>query len=178
MKNAVKLPVAIKRAYLYNIVVIKKICPYFLKSTLFTIVVVQFVFLGGYNQSIKIVRRQKMNTDKIYAESIVNEYTVKETTKVVQLKKLDQKAKSPANIFAYTFGVICALILGVGMCLTMGKLGDGSTALFAVGVVVGVIGLVGAGVNYPIYKKILEKGKAKYAADIVRIAKEIADEEE
>lgn len=119
-----------------------------------------------------------MNTDKIYAESIANEYTVKDTTKVVQLRKLDQKAKMPANVFAYTFGIICALLLGVGMCLTMGVLGNGFTALFAVGVVVGVVGIAGASVNYSIYKKILEKGKAKYASDIIRIAKEIADEEE
>ena len=47
-----------------------------------------------------------MNTDKIYAESVANEYTVKDTTKVVQLKKLDRRAKLPANIFAYTFGIV------------------------------------------------------------------------
>ena len=32
-----------------------------------------------------------MNTDKIYAESIVNEYSAKKTSKVVALKKLDAK---------------------------------------------------------------------------------------
>ena len=44
------------------------------------------------------------------------------------------------------------------------------------GVVIGIIGLIGCGVNYPIYKKMLEKGKAKYAYEIVQLAKEIADE--
>ena len=33
-----------------------------------------------------------MNTDKIYAESIANEYAPKDTSKVVALKKLDAKA--------------------------------------------------------------------------------------
>ena len=33
-----------------------------------------------------------MNTDKIYAESIANEYSTKKTSKVVALKKLDRKA--------------------------------------------------------------------------------------
>lgn len=56
-----------------------------------------------------------MNTDKIYAETIANEYAVKNDRKVVQLKKLDAKAKRPASIFAYTFGTIAALILGVGI---------------------------------------------------------------
>lgn len=42
-----------------------------------------------------------MNTDKIYAESIAKEYAPKETSKVVALRKLDNKAKRSANIFAY-----------------------------------------------------------------------------
>ena len=68
-----------------------------------------------------------MNTDKIYAEQLANEYTPKDTSKVVALKKLDAKAKRPAAIFTYTFGIIAALILGVGMCLTMGQIGDSTT---------------------------------------------------
>ena len=71
-----------------------------------------------------------MNTDKIYAEAIANEYAPKETSKVKALKRLDIKAKSPANIFAYTFGIAMSLVLGVGMCLSMQVLGDGSTVSF------------------------------------------------
>lgn len=41
-----------------------------------------------------------MNTDKVYAQSIANEYSKKSTSKVVALKKLDNKVKRPANIFA------------------------------------------------------------------------------
>ena len=47
-----------------------------------------------------------MNTDKIYAEAIANEYAPKDTSKVLALKKLDRKAKNKANIFAYTFGIV------------------------------------------------------------------------
>ena len=39
-----------------------------------------------------------MNTDKIYAEAIANEYAPKEASKVLALKKLDMKAKSKASI--------------------------------------------------------------------------------
>ncbi len=116
-----------------------------------------------------------MNTDKIYAEAIANEYAVKDTRKVVQLKKLDAKAKRPAQIFAYTFGIIAALILGVGMCLSMNVIGSGTTAMTAIGIVIGVVGIALVSVNYPIYKKMLERGKKKYAADIIRIAKEISE---
>ena len=65
-----------------------------------------------------------MNTDKIYAEQIANEYAPKQTSKVKALKKLDAQAKNPANIFTYTFGIISALVLGVGMCLSMGVIGE------------------------------------------------------
>ncbi len=118
-----------------------------------------------------------MNTDKIYAEQIANEYAPKKTSKVVALKKLDQRAKRPAEIFTYTFGVIFALVLGTGMSLCMGAIGDGSPLSMIIGVVVGIVGIVGCAVNYPIYKKMLEKGKQKYGSDIMRLAKEIAEEE-
>ena len=116
-----------------------------------------------------------MNTDKIYAEQLANEYAPKDTSKVVALKKLDAKAKRPANIFAYTFGVISALILGTGMCLTMGQIGGGTAVSFVSGIVIGVIGIIGTGVNYPIYKRLLAKGKQKYAFEIVELAKEISE---
>lgn len=117
-----------------------------------------------------------MNTDKIYAESLANEYAPKDTAKVVALRKLDRKAKMPASIFAYTFGIIAALITGVGMCLSMAVIGTGTTAVIVLGIVIGVVGFAAMGINYPIYRKILEKGKKKYAYEIVQLAKEISEE--
>ena len=118
-----------------------------------------------------------MNTDKIYAEQIANKYSPKKTSKVIALKKLDQKAKRPAEIFTYTFGIIFALILGTGMSLCMGVIGGATTLSMIIGVVVGLVGIAGCSINYPIYKKILENGKQKYGSDIIRLAKEIAEEE-
>ncbi len=117
-----------------------------------------------------------MNTDKIYAEAIVNEYSKKSASKVVALKKLDRRAKLPSLIFAYTFGTVCTLIAGFGMCLCLGALGDGGAAATALGVACGVLGFLGAGVNYPLYKRILQKSKDKFAGDILRLASEIAEE--
>ena len=119
-----------------------------------------------------------MNTDKIFAEAIANEYAPKDTSKVVALKKLDRKAKAPANIFAYTFGVIMALVLGIGMCLSMNVIGDGSAAMMVLGIVLGIIGIAGVSINYPVYKKILKNGKQKYAFEIMQLAKDISDTDE
>ena len=114
-----------------------------------------------------------MNTDKIYAESIAKEYAPKENSKIIALRKLDARAKLPANIFTYVFGVISALVFGTGMCLSMQVIGNG-TMCVVLGIIIGVMGMVGCGVNYPIYRKLLEIGKKKYAYEIVALAAEIS----
>lgn len=116
-----------------------------------------------------------MNTDKIYAQQLANEYAPKDTSKVIALRKLDAKAKLPANIFTYTIGVISSLIFGTGMCLAMGQIGNGTTGSFAAGILIGIIGIVGMSANYPIYKRILENGKKKYAFEIMELVKEISE---
>ncbi len=115
-----------------------------------------------------------MNTDKIYAESIAKEYAPKDNSKIVALRKLDKKAKMPATVFTYTFGIISALVFGTGMCLAMQVIGSGIAGML-LGIVVGIIGMIGCGVNYPIYKKMLENGKKKYAFEIVELAREISE---
>ena len=112
-----------------------------------------------------------MNTDKTYAEAIASEYAPKDTSKVVALRKLDRKAKMPANVFAYTFGIASALVLGLGM----GVIGGGSAPLMVLGVVLGVAGIAGVSVNYPVYRRLLEKGKRRYAYEITELAREIAE---
>lgn len=119
-----------------------------------------------------------MNTDKIFAEAIASEYAPKDTSKVVALKKLDRRAKSKAYIFTYTFGVIMTLVVGIGMCLSMKVIGDGSSLMMIVGIIIGIIGFVGVGINYSIYKKLLENGKKKYVFEIMQLAKEISEEAE
>ncbi len=116
-----------------------------------------------------------MNTDKILAESIAKDYAPKNNSKITALKKLDYKAKLPAIIFAYSCGIISALIFGTGLSLAMQVIGSGVAGM-ATGIIVGIIGLIGCGVNYPIYKRMLQKGKEKYAYEIVQLAREIADE--
>ena len=113
-----------------------------------------------------------MNTDKIIAESIAKDYAPKESSKLVALKKLDNKAKLPATIFVYTFGIVSSLVFGAGMCMAMKVIGGG----MVIGIIVGIIGMLGCGVNYPIYKKMLDKSKSKYAYEIVELARQISEQ--
>ena len=117
-----------------------------------------------------------MNTDKIYAEHLANEYAPKDDSKVIALRKLDARAKLPATVFTYSVGMISALIAGVGMCLSMNVIGNGSSVSFVLGVIIGLVGLAGMGINYPVHNKMLTRGKQKYAFEIMELAKEISGE--
>ena len=104
----------------------------------------------------------------------MQDYAPKDTSKIVALKKLDAQAKLPATIFTYTFGIASALVVGTGMSLSMQVIG-GTAFLTGLGIVIGVLGFVGCAINYPIYKKMLEKGKSKYAYEIVELARQISE---
>ena len=117
-----------------------------------------------------------MNTDKIIAEKIASEYAPKKANKVVALKKLDRKAKQTAENFSLTFGIISTLIMGTGMCYSMGVIGENNTTSMIIGIIIGLIGIFGVSINYFIYKKLIAKGKEKYGSDIIRLAQEIATE--
>ena len=86
-----------------------------------------------------------MNTDKLYAEQLANEYAPKNTSRVVALRKLDAKAKLPATAFTYAFGITSALIFGTGLCLAMGQIGSGTTGSFVLGILMGVVGMAPRG---------------------------------
>ena len=59
----------------------------------------------------------------------------------------------------------------------MGEIGNGTTVSLVFGFIFGVFGMIGMGVNYPIYKRMLENGKKKYAFEIMELDKEISEQE-
>lgn len=72
---------------------------------------------------------------------------------------LERSKTQGASVFSYIFGCIAALILGGGMSLVM--LVEGSIPALVGGIVLGIIGIVLCGVNYPIYKRLAsQKTKA------------------
>ena len=59
----------------------------------------------------------------------------------------------------------------------MGVIGESLSSAMTVGVLVGLVGIVMATVNYPIYKRLLNAGKKKYAFEIMELAREITEEQ-
>ena len=116
------------------------------------------------------------NNDKEFlVQKIRTQYTEKEHTALDALKELDAKVKRPANVFSYIFGSIGAIIMGSGMSLVMTDLGEtlGMADAMVPGIVIGVIGMIIAIVNYPIYKGILGSRRKKYADKIIALSDKI-----
>lgn len=105
------------------------------------------------------------------AQNIRESYGERRETDLEKLRRLDEKVKRPADILAYTLGVIGALILGVGMCICMGVLG--ASNLFALGIVVGVAGIAVVVANYFIYRAVLNSRKKKYSAEVLALSDKI-----
>ncbi len=120
------------------------------------------------------------NDQQFMAQKIRTQYMEKEekSTDLDKLRELDSKVKRPASIFGYTFGTISALVMGSGMSLVMTDIGDklGMGDVMAPGIVIGVVGMLMALINYPIYKKILGSRKQKYAKEIIELSEKIIEE--
>ena len=63
------------------------------------------------------------NDKSFMVEKIRTKYVEKKDSSLDELRKLDRKVKAPAEVFAYIFGSISALIMGAGMSLVMTDLG-------------------------------------------------------
>ena len=110
------------------------------------------------------------NNEKQIAEKIRKGYEEKKLTKLDELKALDRRTKRPAEVFAYIFGTIGALVLGSGMCLAMPEVIEGYMPL---GIGVGTVGIIMVTLNYFMYKSLLSKRRRKASAEIFRLSGEI-----
>lgn len=115
------------------------------------------------------------NDQEFLVQKIRSQYTEKESTELDALRELDAKVKRPANVFAYIFGSISAIIMGCGMSLVMTDIGTtvGISDSMLPGIIIGIAGMFMAIINYPIYKRILDARRKKFADKIIAISDKI-----
>lgn len=89
--------------------------------------------------------------------------------KMERLRKLDRDVTKPGLIVALIVGIVSTLVMGFGMCCTM----VWSETLFVPGIVIGVIGIVGICVSYPLYTRITRKQRDKLAPEIMRLTDDL-----
>ena len=102
-------------------------------------------------------------------ESIRRKYMPHEESKLERLKKLDLRVQTAGTIESLCFGIVGALVFGIGMCfgLDVFEGADWLTLLFCIP---GVITMLPA---YPVYKHISRKTKAELTPEILRLSEEI-----
>ena len=115
------------------------------------------------------------NDQEFLVQKIRTQYTEKQHTELDELKALDARVKKPANVFAYTYGSVSAVVMGSGMSLVMTDIGAmiGIASAMIPGIVIGVVGMGMALSTYPIYKRILNSRKKKYAPEIMELSAKI-----
>lgn len=97
--------------------------------------------------------------------------------KLTQLRRLDAGVTQKPTIISLVFGIIGTLILGFGMSLIMTDICEAfglyDTVALIVGVLVGIVGLFLISMAYPVYNRILKKGREKIAPEIIRLTDEL-----
>ncbi len=115
------------------------------------------------------------NDQNFIAEKIRTQYMERQSSELDELRELDRRVKRPANVFAYILGSLSAIIMGCGMSLVMTDIGAtiGIADALIPGIVIGVIGMILAIINYPIHKAILNYRKKKYSAEILKLSEKV-----
>ena len=115
------------------------------------------------------------NDQEFLVEKIRTQYVEKQPSELDELRELDAMVKRPANLFAYVFGSVSAVVMGAGMSLVMTDIGTnlGIGNAMVPGIIIGIIGMALALVNYPLYKTILRGRKKKYGARILELSERI-----
>ena len=105
-------------------------------------------------------------------ESLRKQYLPQEESvdKVEQLRKLDEKVKTPPKVFALSLGVVGTLIFGLGLTMIL------EWNLIVWGAGIAVVGMISVALAYPLYKWLFKKLKEKYRAAILQLSEEILNE--
>ena len=102
-------------------------------------------------------------------EDIRSKYLPKEESKLEALKRLDLQVQMAGTIESLCFGIVGALVFGIGMCFFLDVFA-GAAWLTALLMVLGAVIMIPA---YPIYRRIARKTKAELTPEILRLSEEI-----
>ena len=110
-------------------------------------------------------------------KAIRKKYAPSEETedKMAQLRRLDAGVYSKATTVSLVVVIIGKLMMGLGMSIAMTDIGEmlGTVLAMAIGVSIGIVGIVLACLAYPIYNRTLRKEREKIAPEIIRLTDEL-----
>ena len=105
-------------------------------------------------------------------DSIRRQYSPQEQTetKLERLRRLDGLVKNTAIIWSLVLGVLGCLIFGLGLTMIL------EWDILLWGIILMAVGSVPMAVAFPLYNRLLKKGKAKYGDEILRLSEELLNE--
>ena len=106
-------------------------------------------------------------------ESIRRKYMPEEESKLERLKKLDLRVQTAGTVESLCFGIVGALVFGIGMCFFLAVFA-GEAWLSALFMIIGSLIMIPA---YPIYRRIARKTKEELTPEILRLSEEIIKSE-
>jgi hypothetical protein len=86
-------------------------------------------------------------------------------SKLELLRKLDRSVERRGTVIALIVGITSTMVLGVGMTCTMVW-----TDFFVLGIIVGLIGIAGVSLTYPLYTSVIKKERAKLSQKIIELS--------
>lgn len=115
------------------------------------------------------------NDQAFIAQNIRARYTERKTNALDELYALDREVHRPAEILAYSLGIVGSLVMGAGMSLVMTDIGAklGMTDTTVPGIVIGIVGMAMVVANYPIYKAFLGSRRERYADRVIALSNAI-----
>ena len=102
-------------------------------------------------------------------KKIRSKYLPKEENKMELLRRMDAQVTQKATMYSIIVGVIGALILGVGMCCCM----VWADSVFALGIIVDLIGMAVLALAYPLYNRTIKKERERIAPEILRLTEDL-----
>lgn len=102
-------------------------------------------------------------------QQIRQKYVPKEEDKMEQLRRLDASVSQKGTAAALAVSIPSTLVLGLGMscCMVWGGV------WFVPGIILGLLGIAGVAMAYPLYNRITERERAKVAPEIIRLTDEL-----
>ena len=105
-------------------------------------------------------------------QEIRSKYLPREESKLEELKRLDYTVQNSGMIESLCAGIGGILMFGLGLCLAMQVIGSGVFSI-VLGILLGIVGMIGMIIAYPVYRKMMQKAKADYAPRILQLTDEL-----
>lgn len=110
-------------------------------------------------------------------KKIREKYLPNRESKLDKLRQLDAAVTQKATIWSLVVGILGALIMGIGMSLSMTDIGVGlfgsAKVALILGIILGLIGIAMACLAYPLYQHLVKKERERIAPKIMQLTDEL-----